>query len=127
MKHLLLITIAILLTACGSVNKTTTTKYDATGNVVEVVVVESDTSDFASYLASGNGNATDLRGDISKFNLGWNGYGLNWLSISGGRTKAPVNSNSNSAEALGKMAEVIKANKTTINAGEVKVNQATGE
>ena len=127
MKHLLLITIAILLTACGSVNKTTTTKYDASGNVVEVVVVESDTSDFASYLASGNGNATDLRGDISKFNLGWNGYGLNWLSISGGRTKAPVNSNSNSAEALGKMAEVIKANKTTINAGEVKVNQATGE
>lgn len=127
MKHLLLITIAILLTACGSVNKTTTTKYDATGNVVEVVVVESDTSDFASYLASGNGNATDLRGDISKFNLGWNGYGLSWLSISGGRTKAPVNSNSNSAEALGKMAEVIKANKTTINAGEVKVNQATGE
>ena len=127
MKNILLITIAILLTACGSVNKTTTTKYDATGNVVEVVVVESDTSDFASYLASGNGNATDLRGDISKFNLGWNGYGLNWLSISGGRTKAPVNSNSNSAEALGKMAEVIKANKTTINAGEVKVNQATGE
>lgn len=127
MKNILLITIAILLTACGSVNKTTTTKYDATGNVVEVVVVESDTSDFASYLASGNGNATDLRGDISKFNLGWNGYGLNWLSISGGRTKAPVNSNSNSAEALGKMAEVIKANKTTINAGEVKVNQASGE
>ena len=127
MKNILLITIAILLTACGSVNTTTTTKYDATGNVVEVVVVESDTSDFASYLASGNGNATDLRGDISKFNLGWNGYGLNWLSISGGRTKAPVNSNSNSAEALGKMAEVIKANKTTINAGEVKVNQATGE
>lgn len=127
MKHLLLITIAILLTACGSVNKTTTTKYDASGNVIEVVVVESDTSDFASYLASGNGNATDLRGDISKFNLGWNGYGLNWLSISGGRTKAPVNSNSNSAEALGKMAEVIKANKTTINAGEVKVNQVSGE
>lgn len=127
MKNILLITIATLLTACGSVNKTTTTKYDATGNVVEVVVVESDTSDFASYLASGNGNATDLRGDISKFNLGWNGYGLNWLSISGGRTKAPVNSNSNSAEALGKMAEVIKANKTRINAGEVKVNQATGE
>ena len=127
MKNILLITIAILLTACGSVNKTTTTKYDASGNVVEVVVTESDTSDFASYLASGNGNATDLRGDISKFNLGWNGYGLNWLSISGGRTKAPVNSNSNSAEALGKMAEVIKANKTTINAGEVKVNQASGE
>ena len=124
-KNIIIGLLVCLLTACGSVNKTTTTKYDASGNVVEVVVTESDTSDFASYLASGKDNATDLRGDISKFNLGWNGYGLSWLSISGGRTKAPVNSNSTSAEALEKMADVIKANKTVVDAGDVSVNKST--
>ena len=124
MYKIILLFLAFALVGCGSIKKTTTTEYDANGNVIKVVVVESDVSDFGSYLASGEGNATDLRGDITKFNLGWNGYGLNWLSISGGRTKAPVNDKSNSAEALSQIAEVIKANKTTLQASEdVKVNK----
>lgn len=115
---------SLLMFGCGSTTTTKTTEYDAQGNVIKVVEVSTDTSDFTAYINSGEGNATDLRGDISKFSLGWNGYGLNWFSVSGGRTKAPVNQNSNSAEALEKIAEVVKANKTTLQAGEdVKVNK----
>lgn len=120
----LLITALLGLTACGSVTTTKTTEYDASGNIIKITETSSDSSDFAAYMASGEGNATDLRGDITKFNLGWNGYGLNWLSVSGGRTKAPVKPDgSTSAEALEKMAGVIKANKTNLEAGEVSVNK----
>lgn len=118
-----LITAVLGLTACGSITTTKTTEYAASGNIVKITETSSDSSDFAAYMASGEGNATDLRGDISKFSLGWNGYGLNWLSISGGRTKAPVKADgADSAAVLEKMATVIKANKTSVEAGEVSVN-----
>jgi hypothetical protein len=124
LKLSIILITSLLMFGCGSTTTTKTTDYDAQGNVIRVTEVSTDASDFATYIASGEGNATDLRGDISKFSLGWNGYGLNWLSISGGRTKAPVNDDSNSAEALEKMAQVVKANKTTLQAGEdVKVNK----
>lgn len=113
----------LLIVGCGTTTTTKTTYYNAEGKIDRIVEQTAENSDFSTFIASGDGNATDLRGDITKFNLGWNGYGINWLSISGGRTKAPVNANSNSAEALGKMASVIKANKTTIQASEVKVNE----
>lgn len=120
----LLITALLGLTACGSITTTKTTEYDASGNIVKITETSSDSSDFAAYMASGEGNATDLRGDISKFTLGWNGYGLNWLSISGGRTKAPVKADgADSAAVLEKMATVIKANKTNLEAGDVSVNK----
>ena len=120
----LLITALLGLTACGSVTTTKTTEYDASGNIVKITETSSDSSDFAAYMASGEGNATYLYGDISKFNLGWNGYGLNWLSISGGRTKAPVKADgADSAAVLEKMATVIKANKTNLEAGDVSVNK----
>lgn len=120
---LFLITAVLGLTACGSITTTKTTEYDASGNIVKITETTSDSSDFAAYMASGEGNATYLYGDISKFNLGWNGYGLNWLSISGGRTKAPVKADgADSAAVLEKMANVIKANKTSVEAGEVSVN-----
>ena len=76
----------LLLVACGTTTKVI--EYDANGNIIKTT--ESDSSDFASYIASSTGNATFLYGDVSKINLGWNGYGLNWLSISGGRLKAPA-------------------------------------
>ena len=121
---LFLITAVLGLTACGSVTTTKTTEYDASGNIVKITETSSDSSDFAAYMASGEGNATYLYGDVSKFNLGWNGYGLNWLSISGGRTKAPVKPDgADSAAVLEKMATVIKANKTNLDAGEVSVNK----
>lgn len=113
----------LLIVGCGTTTTTKTTYYNAEGKIDRIVEQTAENSDFSTFIASGDGNATDLRGDITKFNLGWNGYGINWLSISGGRTKAPVNANSNSAEALGKIADVIKANKTTIQSGEVKVNE----
>lgn len=119
---LFLITAVLGLTACGSVTTTKTTEYDASGNIVKITETSSDSSDFAAYMASGEGNATYLHGDISKFSLGWNGYGLNWLSVSGGRAKAPAKE-AESNLVLEKMATVIKANKTNLDAGEVSVNK----
>lgn len=117
-----LITAVLGLTACGSITTTKTTEYDASGNIVKITETSSDSSDFAAYMASGEGNATYLYGDISKFNLGWNGYGLNWLSISGGRVKAPAKE-AESNLVLEKMSGVISSNKTQIEAGDVSVNK----
>ena len=125
---LFLITAVLVLTACGSITTTKTTEYDASGNIVKITETSSDSSDFAAYMASGEGNATYLYGDVSKFNFGWNGYGFNWLSISGGRTKAPVKADgADSAAVLEKMANVIKANKTSVEAGEVSVNSGSAK
>ncbi len=113
-KLLLLLLVAIGLTACGTTSISTTTNYDENGNITSTVVTENEQSDLASYINAGDGNVTSLNGDISKFNLGYNGIGLSWFSISGGRQKAPVNDESDSAEALEKIAEVVKATKTSI-------------
>lgn len=121
MKNLVLILAVLGLAGCGSVTTTKTTEYDANGNIVKITETSSDSSDFAAYIASGAGNATYLYGDISKFNLGWNGYGLNWLSVSGGRVKAPAKE-AESNLVLEKMASVVQSNKTQIEAGEVSVN-----
>lgn len=125
MKHKLIAIIlaTACLVGCNSTIKTTVSEYDAEGKVVKVTETISDTSDFAAFISSSNGNATDLRGDITKFGIGWNGYGVSWLSISGGRTKAPVNSKSSSAEALDSMAKVIKANKTTVESEAAIINK----
>lgn len=125
MKKKILSTLAAaaILAGCNSTIKTTVDEFDADGKIVKRTETISDTSDFASYIASGNGNATDLRGDITKFGIGWNGYGISWLSISGGRTKAPVNAKSSSAEALEKMADVIKASKTTVESEAATINK----
>lgn len=118
---LFLITAVLGLTACGSITTTKTTEYDASGKIIKVTEVTSDSSDFAAYMASGAGNATYLYGDISKFNLGWNGYGLNWLSISGGRVKAPAKE-AESNLVLEKMSGVVQSNKTTIKTDGLNVN-----
>jgi hypothetical protein len=123
LKLSIILIISLLMFGCGSTTTTKTTDYDAQGNVIRVTEVSTDASDFATYIASGEGNATDLRGDISKFSLGWNGYGISWLSINGGRTKAPVSNGSNSSDALKQIAEVVKANKTTLSVGEARVNK----
>ncbi len=104
----------LCLVGCGTTNTTTTTKYDTDGKVTETIVVESETSDLTAYINAGDGNVTSLNGDISKFKLGYADVGLSWFSISGGRQKAPVNTDSNSAEALEQISEVVKATKTSI-------------
>ena len=118
---LFLITAVLGLTACGSVTTTKTTEYDASGNIVKITETTSDASDFASYIASGAGNATYLYGDVSKVNFGWNGYGLNCLFISGGRVKAPAKE-AESNLVLEKMSGVVQSNKTSVEAGEVSIN-----
>lgn len=118
---LFLITAVLGLTACGSITTTKTTEYGTSGNIVKITETSSDSSDFAAYIASGAGNATYLYGDISKFNLGWNGYGLNWLSVSGGRAKAPAKE-AESNLVLEKMASVVQSNKTTIKTDGLNVN-----
>ncbi len=112
----------LLLPACGTTSTSTTTKYDTDGNVTEVIVLESDVSDLTSYINAGEDNVTSLNGDITSCSLGYNGVGLKWLSVSGGRQKAPVNSESNSAEALEKISSVVKATKTSIVTETVGVN-----
>lgn len=127
-KHnLFLITIAAaFLLGCSSVTETETTEYGANGEIVRIVKTKSDTSDFSSFIASGDGSATALSADVSKFNLGWNGYGLNWLSVSGVRVKAPVKVNgSDSASALAETANVIKSTKTSIQSDGLGVNADT--
>ena len=124
-KHnLFLITIAAeFLLGCSSVTETETTEYGANGAIVKVVKTKSDTSDVSAFIASGDGSATALSADVSKFNLGWNGYGLNWLSVSGVRVKAPVKVNgSDSAAALAETANVIKSTKTSIQSDGLGVN-----
>ena len=123
----ILIFTALFFTACGTVSTTTTTKYDANGNVSEIVVTESDASDFAAYMMSGDGCATVLSADVSKFNIGYSGWGLSWFSVLGTRTKAPVNNDSNSAEALEKTADVISATKTSLVTDQVSVNAPRAE
>lgn len=114
---------AAFLLGCSSVTKTETTEYGANGEIVKVVKTKSDTSDFSAFIASGDGSATALSADVSKFNLGWNGYGLNWLSVSGVRVKAPVKVNgSDSASALAETANVIKSTKTSIQSDGLGVN-----
>ncbi len=121
---IILIVVILGITACGSVQTTTTTRYDATGAVMEKTVVESDSSDFAALVASSDGNATTLSADITKFGIGYSGWGINFLSVSGMRVKAPVNTRSNSAEALDKTALILEAKKTTIQTGNIGVNTA---
>lgn len=117
-KYILAILTACLLCACSSTSETKTTEYDANGNVVRVVESKSDASDFSAFIASGDGAATTLSADVSKFSLGWNGYGLNWLSVSGVRVKAPKDT----ADELTQTAGVIKATKTSIQTGDMGVN-----
>lgn len=79
-KMLAMIFAGLMLAGCGTTTTTKVTEYDSAGNVVKVTETVSDNSDFANYFATGDGNATDLRGDISKFN------GLEWV-----RTELVVN------------------------------------
>ena len=118
----ILIAAALFFTACGTVSTTTTTKYDANGTVTEVTVTESDASDFAAYMMSGDGCATVLSADVSKFNIGYSGWGLSWFFVSGTRTKAPVNTDSNSADVLEKTADIISATKTSLVTDQFSVN-----
>lgn len=126
MKHILniiLISIASsIVCGCGTTATTTVTEYNSDGNVVKITETVSDVSDFSCLVASSEGNATTLSADVTKFNLGWNGYGLNWLSVSGIRVKAPVKNGSNSADALEKTANIIQSKKTTLETGDFKVN-----
>ena len=113
-----------MLCSCGTATRTKTTEYNADGTVSKIVETTSDASDFAALVASADGAATTLSADVSKFSLGWNGYGLNWLSVSGVRVKAPVKNSSDSAAALEKTAQVISSTKTTITADGLGVNTA---
>ncbi len=107
-----------ILTGCGTTTTTKTTEYDIKGNITKVTEVSADTSDFSAYMSSGDGCATTLSADVSRFNIGWNGYGVNWFSVSGVRVKAP----SGTSEELSKSADVIKAGKTTFKTGDIGLN-----
>ncbi len=108
----------VILTGCGTVTTTKTTEYDTAGNITKVTEVSADTSDFSSYMSSSDGCATTLSADVSRFNIGWNGYGVNWFSVSGVRVKAPTGT----SEELSKSADIIKAGKTTFQTADVGLN-----
>lgn len=127
-KYILLIIATTFLTACGSLDKTTITEYDAEGNVIKITETSRDVSDFSAFIVSGDGNATTLSADVSKFNIGYSNWGISWFSVSGVRVKAPVKQEgSNSAEALEQTAEIIGATKTKIQTSEMGVNIGTAK
>lgn len=109
---------ALAIAGCGTTTSTTTTSYDAEGKVIQTVEVQSDVSDFTAYMQSGDGCATTLSADVSKFNIGWNGYGINWFSVSGVRVKAPKGT----ANELDSTAGVISATKASIQTDDFGIN-----
>lgn len=123
-KAILSAAAALALAGCGSVETIKTTEYDASGNIAKVTETSRDVSDFSAYIAGGEDNATVLAGDITRFNFGYSGWGINWLSVSGSRVKAPVNKKSNAAEALEKTAGVVSATKTSVRTGDISINAA---
>mgnify|MGYP003323243085 CR=1 FL=1 len=113
----------LLMVGCGTTNTTKTTFYNADGTINRIVEETAENSDFSKLVDSGNGKATNVQGDFSKFNIGWNSYGLNFLSVSVSRTTAPAKE-TESNNVLEQMAKVVKSSKTSIELNEdVKVNK----
>ena len=106
----------LLATGCGSTNKTTVTKYDASGNIVEVRENDSDISDFQSYIKSGDNASTVV--SIAATNFSINQNGLKYFSVEGTRVKAIKDTEKELTQA----AEIIKATKTKIDSESIKVN-----
>lgn len=113
----------LLMVGCGTTNTTKTTFYNADGTINRIVEETAENSDFSKLVDSGNGKATNVQGDFSKFNIGWNSYGLNFLSVSVSRTTAPAKE-AKSNNVLKQMAKVVKSSKTSIELNEdLKVNK----
>jgi hypothetical protein len=113
----------LLLVGCGTTNTTKTTFYNADGTINRIVEETAENSDFSKLVDSGNGKATNVQGDFSKFNIGWNSYGLNFLSVSVSRTTAPAKEDE-SNNVLEQMAKVVKSSKTSIELNkDLKVNK----
>lgn len=113
----------LLMVGCGTTNTTKTTFYNADGTINRVVEETAENSDFSKLVDSGNGKATNVQGDFSKFNIGWNSYGLNFLSVSVSRTTAPAKEDE-SNNVLEQMAKVVKSSKTSIELNkDLKVNK----
>lgn len=113
----------LLMVGCGTTNTTKTTFYNADGTINRIVEETAENSDFSKLVDSGNGKATNVQGDFSKFNIGWNSYGLNFLSVSVSRTTAPAKEDE-SNNVLEQMAKVVKSSKTSIELNkDLKVNK----
>ena len=111
------------MVGCGTTNTTKTTFYNADGTINRIVEETAENSDFSKLVDSGNGKATNVQGDFSKFNIGWNSYGLNFLSVSVSRTTAPAKEDE-SNNVLEQMAKVVKSSKTSIELNkDLKVNK----
>lgn len=113
----------LLMVGCGTTSTTKTTFYNADGTINRIVEETTENSDFSKLVDSGNGKATNVQGDFSKFNIGWNSYGLNFLSVSVSRTTAPAKEDE-SNNVLEQMAKVVKSSKTSIELNkDLKVNK----
>ena len=113
----------LLMVGCGTTSTTKTTFYNADGTINRIVEETAENSDFSKLVDSGNGKATNVQGDFSKFNIGWNSYGLNFLSVSVSRTTAPAKEDE-SNNVLEQMAKVVKSSKTSIELNkDLKVNK----
>lgn len=128
MKNILLLIIAVFalglfVAGCSTTTKTTVNEYCNDGTITKSTETITDTSDFASYMASGDGCATTLSADVSKFSIGWNGYGINWFSVSGVRVKAPKDT----AKELDSTAGVIKATKVSVQTDDFGINTEKSE
>jgi len=129
--NMLALGVSLMLCACASTTTITETAYNQDGSVASRKTTLQKTTDMnalaAEYSQTSKDSATALSVDFSRFNIGYNGYGLDWLSASLVRVKAPVaTSQSNGAcasdTALEKIAKCISSTKTNIQTSGISVN-----
>lgn len=117
--------LALFACGCSTTERTTESFYDTSGRITKTIRTERDVSDFSAFLASSENSATTLSASLDKFSIGYNGWGLNWFSITGVRVKSPVKADGCSgAEALGETANIVSATKATLKTDFVSVNGA---
>lgn len=125
----------LLMVGCTSTYKTTIekrtseTKYDAEGKITSVIVVDegilelkeiTNTAAAAEALKIPDGKMSERSLALTNLNLGESGF--KWFSLELNTTQAPATASDSDKVYLG-IAESKKASKTTVEAGDVKINQ----
>lgn len=131
----------LLMVACSTYEdsvgeRTTTTNYDASGKITSIVVVEKDVksykelTDARSFSESlqdvDKDKASDRSASYTNFCLGYGDVGLTWKSVDANSTRAPASASA-SDKVLKAVAEVKKAQKTTIQTDNLGVNADTAQ
>jgi len=125
----------LLMVGCTSTYKsdiqkrTSETKYDENGRVTAIIVVDEGVSELkeitntaaaAEALKIPDGKLSERSLALTNLNLGESGF--KWFSLELNTTQAPATATDSDKVYLG-IAESKNASKTTVEAGDVKINQ----